>query len=56
MEELRQITKPKKELGDTFRNYIKLAWYFEKGYEKLILIAIVLWGIYAVYRIFWVGC
>lgn len=49
---LRPILNPKKEFGD----YIKLAWYFRKPHEKLFLVALTFWGMYAVYKIFWVGC
>ena len=35
MDELRSILDKKKSIGDK----LKLAWYFDKWYEKLILVA-----------------
>jgi len=56
MQEIRPILKPKKELREIIKDYITLTWGFDKIWEKLILIIMAIWSVYALYRIFWIGC
>lgn len=51
---LRSISNPKKELGDTFNKLRELPWVFDKTVEKILLILLLAWTFYSVYKIFWV--
>lgn len=42
----------KTKVMENFKESFKLAWYFEKWYEKLILIALVVLGIWKVWGFF----
>ena len=54
--ELRKVTTKQRKIGDLFWDILKLSWIFNKNYEKVLLSLIVFWGLYAFYRIYWVGC
>lgn len=54
--DLRSITNPRKEIGNVFRDWIRLTWGFNRGYEKLILVAMAFWTVYSLFKIFVIGC
>lgn len=39
-------------MGKMIGDHLKLAWYFEKGYEKLILVIMVLLGFWKIVGFF----
>ena len=39
----------KEGLGEKLRTYTTSAWYFEKGYEKFILVVLCLLGMWKIY-------
>ena len=51
--DIRSLTdNPRRQMGD----YIKLPWVFEKFYEKIILVLLVAWSLYALMKILFLGC
>ena len=54
MNELRSVlnTTPNMIWHD-YVNKLKLDWIFDKTYEKAFLVALLLWGIYNVWRVIW---
>lgn len=48
-----EIDIQKQKLGEKFREHLTLNWYFEKAYEKLILIIIGTLGLWKFVELIW---
>ena len=39
-------------IGDYFKRIITWDWIFSKYYEKIILLAMMIWSLYSIYKLF----
>lgn len=52
---LRGITNPKWKLSETIDKMKKLPWVFDTWYDKLIILILLAWAFYSVYRLIFSG-